>query len=81
MKRLEPLPLIDDLAAAMTVVPAAALEPIMPHYEQTLRDAVASRNGTSWGCARPGLGVEHLGQHLDDRRGLRRRRRGHLVNP
>jgi predicted nucleic acid-binding protein len=46
LKRPELLPLIDDLAAAMTVVPAAALEPIMPRCELTLRDAVASRNGS-----------------------------------
>jgi predicted nucleic acid-binding protein len=46
LKRPELLPLIDDLAAAMTVVPAAALDPIMPRCEQTLRDAVASGRGS-----------------------------------
>jgi predicted nucleic acid-binding protein len=46
LKRPELLPLIDDLAASITVVPAAALEPIMPRCEQTLRDAVASRNAS-----------------------------------
>ncbi len=46
LKRPELLPLIDDLAACITVVPAAALEPVIPGCEQTLRDAVASRNGS-----------------------------------
>jgi predicted nucleic acid-binding protein len=46
LKRPELLPLMDDLAAAITVVPAAALEPIMPRCEEALRDAVASRNGS-----------------------------------
>jgi predicted nucleic acid-binding protein len=46
LKRPELLPLIDDLAASITIVPAAALEPIMARYEATLRDAVASRNGS-----------------------------------
>jgi predicted nucleic acid-binding protein len=50
LKRPELLPLIDDLATAITVVPAAALEPIMPQYEQTLRDAVASRSGSIRGA-------------------------------
>ncbi len=47
LKRPELLTLIDDLAAAITVVPAAALEPILARCEATLRDAVASRNGST----------------------------------
>ncbi len=46
LQRPELLPLIDDLAPAITVVPVAALEPIMPRCEQTLREVVASRNGS-----------------------------------
>jgi predicted nucleic acid-binding protein len=46
LKRPELLPVIDDLAAAITVVPATALEPMAPRCEETLRDAVASRNGS-----------------------------------
>jgi predicted nucleic acid-binding protein len=47
LKRPELLALLDDLAAAITVVPAAALEPIFSRCEETLRDAVASRDGSS----------------------------------
>jgi len=47
LKRPELLTLIDDLAASITVVPAAALEPIFARCEETLRDAVASRNGST----------------------------------
>jgi len=46
LKRPELLPLIDDLASAITIVPVAALEPILARCEETLRDAVASRNGS-----------------------------------
>jgi predicted nucleic acid-binding protein len=46
LKRPELLALIDDLAASITVIPAAALEPIFARCEETLRDAVASRNGS-----------------------------------
>jgi predicted nucleic acid-binding protein len=46
LKRPELLTLIDHLAACITVVPAAALEPIFVRCEETLRDAVASRNGS-----------------------------------
>jgi predicted nucleic acid-binding protein len=46
LKRPELLALIDDLAAAITVVPVAALEPIIARCEETLRDAAASRNGS-----------------------------------
>lgn len=47
LKRPELLELVDDLAAAMTVVPVAALEPVLARCEETLRDAVASRNGST----------------------------------
>lgn len=46
LKRPELLLLIDDLAAAMTVVPVAALEPLLARCEEALRDAPASRNGS-----------------------------------
>jgi predicted nucleic acid-binding protein len=46
LKRPELLALINDLAEAITVVPAVALEPIMADCEEALRDAVASRNGS-----------------------------------
>jgi predicted nucleic acid-binding protein len=46
LKRPELLTLIDDLAAAITIVSTAALEPILARCEETLRDAVASRNGS-----------------------------------
>lgn len=46
MKRPELLGLVDDLAAAITIVPVAALEPLLAGCEETLRDAVASRNGS-----------------------------------
>jgi predicted nucleic acid-binding protein len=46
LRRPELLSLIDDLAAAITIVPVTALDPIMPRCEQTLREAVASRNGS-----------------------------------
>jgi predicted nucleic acid-binding protein len=47
LKRPELLGLIDDLAAAMTVVPVAALEPLLSPCEDALRDAPASRNGST----------------------------------
>jgi len=47
LKRPELLDLLDDLAAAITIVPVAALEPLIARCEQTLRDAVASRNGST----------------------------------
>jgi predicted nucleic acid-binding protein len=46
LKRPELLALIDDLAAAITVVPVAALEQMLARCEETLRDGVASRNGS-----------------------------------
>lgn len=46
LKRPDLLPLIDGLVEEMTVVPVAALEPLLSHSESVLRDAVASRNGS-----------------------------------
>lgn len=46
LKRPELLGVLDDLAALLTVVPVAALEPVLVGCEETLRDAVPSRNGS-----------------------------------
>jgi hypothetical protein len=46
LKRPELLPIIDALIAEVTVVPVAALEPLLAKSELALRDAVASRNGS-----------------------------------
>lgn len=45
LKRPELLALVDDLAAAIRVVPVDALEPLRVRCEATLGDAVASRDG------------------------------------
>lgn len=47
LKRPELLALLDDLAALFTIVPLAALEPLLAHSEVALRDAVPSRNGST----------------------------------
>jgi predicted nucleic acid-binding protein len=47
LKRPELLDLIDDLASAITIVPVAALAPLQGRSEEALRDAVASRNGST----------------------------------
>ncbi|HLH51665.1 MAG TPA: PIN domain-containing protein [Roseiarcus sp.] len=47
MGRPELLAILDGLVAEMTVVPVAALQPLLPMCEIALRDAVASRNGSS----------------------------------
>ncbi len=47
LKRPELLALLDDLAALFTIVPLAALEPLLAHSEVALRDAVSSRNGST----------------------------------
>lgn len=47
LKRPELLALLDDLAALFTIVPLAALEPILARSEVALRDAVPSRNGST----------------------------------
>lgn len=46
LKRPELLDVLDDLAELLTVVPVAALEPVLIRCEETLRDAVPSRNGS-----------------------------------
>ena len=45
LKRPELLDVLDDLAELLTVVPVAALEPVLTRCEEALRDAVPSRNG------------------------------------
>jgi predicted nucleic acid-binding protein len=45
--RPELLDVLDGLATALTVVPVAALEPLLASCEVALRDAVASRNGST----------------------------------
>ncbi len=47
LKRPELNAIIDALIAEMTVVPVAALTVILPRAEIALRDAVASRNGST----------------------------------
>lgn len=47
LKRPELLEVLDDLAGALTIVPVAALEPLLAPCELALRDAVASRNGST----------------------------------
>ncbi len=47
LKQPDLLELLDALAEAITVVPVAALEPLLASCEVTLRDAVASRNGST----------------------------------
>lgn len=46
LKRPELLGVLNDLAEVLTIVPVAALEPMFARCEQTLRDAVPSRNGS-----------------------------------
>lgn len=46
LKRPDLVDLLDELVALLTVVPVASLEPVMARCEQTLRDAVPSRNGS-----------------------------------
>jgi predicted nucleic acid-binding protein len=46
LKRPDLLVILDALVAEMTVVPVAALTPILIQSEIVLRDAVASRNGS-----------------------------------
>lgn len=47
LNRPELLDVLDDLTALLTVVPVAALEPLLGPCETALRDAVASRNGST----------------------------------
>jgi predicted nucleic acid-binding protein len=46
LKRPDLLAIVDALVAEMTVVPVAALTPILTQSEVALRDAVASQNGS-----------------------------------
>jgi hypothetical protein len=47
LKRPDLLTVIDALAAELTIVPAAALAPLLAGSEVALRDAVPSRNGST----------------------------------
>jgi len=47
LKRPELLPVVDALVAAMTVAPSEALAPLLPESEIVLKEAVASRNGST----------------------------------
>ena len=47
LKRPELHPIVNALVAEMTVVPVAALSPLLPRAAITLTDAVASRNGST----------------------------------
>ena len=46
LMRPELLDILDDLAKVFTIVPIAALETLLPQCEETLRNAVPSRNGS-----------------------------------
>ena len=46
LQRPDLLPVLDELTAEMTVIPVAALMPILDQSETALREAVASRNGS-----------------------------------
>ena len=47
LRRPDLLAVIDALAAELTIVPVAALTPILASSEVALRDAVPSRNGST----------------------------------
>ncbi len=47
LKRPELIEILDDLARNITIVPIVALEPRQAESETALRDAVASRNGST----------------------------------
>jgi len=47
LKRPELVAIVDALVAEMNVIPLVALTPILGLSEMTLRDAVASRNGST----------------------------------
>lgn len=47
LKRPELFSIVDALVAEMTIVPVAALEPVISDAEECLRAAVASRNGST----------------------------------
>jgi predicted nucleic acid-binding protein len=46
LRRPELIEVLDELAESLTIVPVAALEPMLARCEETLRDAVPSRNGS-----------------------------------
>ena len=47
LQRPELIEVLNALADVLTIVPVAALEPMLARCEQTLRDAVPSRNGST----------------------------------
>jgi len=47
LQRPDLLPIVDALIAEMTLVPVAALAPLLTQREIVLKDAVASRNGST----------------------------------
>ena len=47
LKRPDLLGVLEDLSRAIAVVPVADLEPLIARCEETLQDAVASRNGST----------------------------------
>jgi predicted nucleic acid-binding protein len=47
LKRPDLLAILDVLVAEMNVIPIAALAPLLAHCEIALRDAAASRNGST----------------------------------
>jgi predicted nucleic acid-binding protein len=47
LKQPSVLMLLDDLVAEMTVVPVAALVPLLPESDLALRDSVPSHNGST----------------------------------
>jgi predicted nucleic acid-binding protein len=47
LKRPELFVILNDLATVMTIVPVSSLEPLLADSEQALREAVASRNGST----------------------------------
>lgn len=46
LKRPDLVDLLDELVELLTIVPVASLEPVIVRCEETLRDAVPSRNGS-----------------------------------
>lgn len=46
LKRPDLVDLLDELVELLTIVPVASLEPVIARCEETLRDAVPSRNGS-----------------------------------
>lgn len=46
LQRPELIEVLDALVELLTIVPVAALDPLLPRCEETLRDAVPSRNGS-----------------------------------